>query len=572
MRIRTSSHRLRPSRPAAAGAALAVLLGAATAVGTDNAQAAHAAATDSRADLPISPDWPQGEMAVDGVHQHVFISDPKTNTVVVTDYAGKVVGRITGEAGANGMAVSRDSATLYVALTDADAIAAVDTATLKETARFATGANSGPLDLAFAGGKLWFSYGKYAQGGGNLGSLDFAAAKPAVALNQSGGVSWEAAPQLSSAPSGDQGVLVAGNQDRSPEELTVYDVSSGTAQLRAHRKEIMPGAQQEDIALSPDGKDVMTADRTDNVLLSLDSSDLGYHSRSSREFQVQGQPNAVEYAANGDLAVGMRYSKGVDVYVFRPGEDNIPVRAFTIGDYNLVEPRGVAWAPDGSKLFVLTEEGLSPGHLTLRVFDDPTKAATGLKVTAPVKSALGEKLTLHGTFAYSVLPLPGSVTVQVTRTDLASPKGVSLGSRTVWLSAQREFDIDDVPAAGGKVTYTLRYPGDATHAASTASVTVDVPRNKTTLTLDGDGRTVTRGTNTTLRAKLGRTWRDRTVSVYAQPAGGTRTLVRAGTVDRDGNLVITYKVTRNTTFTAVFPGDPRTEPAQDTSLIKVSAR
>lgn len=563
MRVRHAN-----SRPAVTGtAALAILLGSVCLVGTG----VRTAAADSSATLPISADWPRGEMVVDGVHHHVFISDPKTNSVVVADYTGKTVGRITAEISGTGMALSEDSSTLYVALPDADAISAVDTVTLKETARYATGAHTAPLDLAFAGGKLWFSYGEYAQGGGDIGFLDLSAAKPVVTLNQSGGVPWESAPQLTAAPGGDQGVLVAGNKDRSPEELAVYDVSSGTARKLAHRKQIMPDSLggQEDLAVSPDGKEIVTADGVDDFVTNLRPDLSG--GKDTRTLEIQGEPNAVQYAPNGALAVGVRYGKDVDTYVYRPG-DSRATRFVSTGDYNTVQPHGLAWAPDSSKLFVLTSDGAGGKNLVLRSFDDATKAVTKLSVSAPAMSPLDQKLTLTGKFDLTLPRLPDSLPIEVTRTDLASPKGRSLGTRTVWLSREGEFEIEDTPAAGGTVTYALHYPGDATHAPATVTATVQVPRDKTTLTLDGNGKTVTSGKNATLTAKLGKTWKERKVSVYAQPAGGAKKLVQAAAVDRAGKLVITYKVTRNTTFTAVFGGDARTEPAQATSTIKVSAR
>ncbi|MEU8590338.1 Ig-like domain repeat protein [Streptomyces sp. NPDC048664] len=556
------------SRATATGtAALAILLGSVCLAGAD----ARSAAADSGTTLPISADWPRGEMVVDGVHHYVFISDPKSGSVVVADYTGRTVGRISGETGATGMALSRDSSTLYVALPDADAISAVDTATLKETARYATGAHTAPLDLAIAGGKLWFGYGAYARGGGDIGSLDLSGAQPVVTLNQSGGVPWESAPQLATAPGDGQGVLVAGNKDRSPEELAVYDVSSGTAQRRAHRKQIMPDSLggQEDLALSPDGQEIVTADGIDDFVTNLRPDLEG--AAGLRSFQIQGEPNAVQYAPDGTLAVGVRYGTHVDTYVYRPG-DSIAIRTISTGDYNLVEPHGLAWAPDSSKLFLLTSDGASGKNLVLRSYDDATKAVTRLSVRAPAKAALDGKLTLTGTFGLTLPWLPSSLPIEVTRTDLASPKGKSLGVRTVWLSRDREFEIEDTPEAGGKVTYALRYPGDATHAPVTATATVEVPRNRTTLTLDGNGTTVKAGKNATLTAKLGRTWKERKVSVYAQPAGGAKKLIRAASVDRTGRLAITCKVTKNTTFTAVFGGDARTEPAQATRLIKASTR
>lgn len=559
MRVRHATSRT----AATAASAVAVLLGSACLTGT----AAQTAAADSQATLPVSADRPRGEMVVDGVHRHVFISDPKSDSVVVADYAGKAVGRITGETGGTGMVLSEDSSTLYVALPGADAISAVDTVTFKETARYATGARTAPLDLAFAGGRLWFGYGAYAQGGGNIGSLDLSGVEPAVTLDQSGGVPWESAPQLTTAPGRDQGVLVAGNKDRSPEELAVYDVSSGTAHKRAYRKRIMPDSLggQEDLAVSPDGNEIVTADGVDDLVMNFPADFSG--GESARRLEIQGEPNAVEYAPNGALAVGVRYGKGVDTYVYRPG-DSRATRFVSTGDYNSVQPHGLAWAPDSSKLFILTSDGASGKNLVLRSVDDASKAVTRLSVGAPAKAPLDRKLTLTGTFGFVLPWLPDSLPVQVTRTDLASPKGKPLGTRTVWLSRDRGFEIDDTPQAGGKVTYTLRCLGDAAHAPATATATVVVPRNRTTLTLAGNGKTVASGKNATLTAKLGRTWKERKVSVYAQPAGGARKLVRAAAVNRDGKLVITYRVTKNTTFTAVFSGDARTEPMQAATTVK----
>ncbi|MET8981441.1 Ig-like domain repeat protein [Streptomyces sp. NPDC004539] len=563
MRVRHATSRT----AATATSTVAVLLGCACLTGAG----AQAAAADSQATLPISADWPRGEMVVDGVHRRVFISDPKTDSVVVADYTGKTAGRITGEAGSAGMVLSEDSSTLYVALPDADAISAVDTVTLKETARYATGADTAPLDLALAGGKLWFGYGAYARGGGNIGSLDLSGTGPAVTLDQSGGVPWESAPQLTTAPGGGGGVLVAGNKDRSPEEIAVYDVSSGTAQQRAYRKEIMPEtlAGQEDLAVSPDGREIVTADGVEDFVMNF-AADLS-GGKSVRTLPIQGEPNAVEYAANGALAVGVRYGKGVDTYVYRPG-DSWATRFVSTGLYNSVQPHGLAWAPDSSRLFILTSDGASGKNLVLRTIDDAAKAVTKLSVSAPAKAPLDRKLTLTGTFGFVRPDLPGSVPIEVTRADLASPKGKPLGTRTVWLSRDRVFTIEDTPQAGGKVTYTLRYPGDATHAPVTATAAVVVPRNRTTLTLAGNAKTVKTGKNATVTAKLGKTWKERKVSVYAQPAGGAKKLVRTAVVNRDGKLVITYKVTKNTTFTAVFGGDARTEPMQATTSVKAGKR
>ncbi|MFI0486565.1 YncE family protein [Actinomadura sp. 9N215] len=81
--------------------------------------------------LPVFAD-----IVVDDAHKRVFITGgASTNAVVVADYSGHVRKTIDGRHGASGMVPSADGKTLYVALAAGDAISAIDTKTLKETAR-----------------------------------------------------------------------------------------------------------------------------------------------------------------------------------------------------------------------------------------------------------------------------------------------------------------------------------------------------------------------------------------------------------------------------------------------------
>src|SRR5712691_3033124 len=75
------------------------------------------------------------EMVVDLDHLHVFVTgDPSLNNsrVVAVDHRGNVVKLFRNEPGAAGMALDPGHSTLYVALQQGDAIAAIDTATLRE--------------------------------------------------------------------------------------------------------------------------------------------------------------------------------------------------------------------------------------------------------------------------------------------------------------------------------------------------------------------------------------------------------------------------------------------------------
>jgi hypothetical protein len=59
----------------------------------------------------------------------------------------------------------------------------------------------------------------------------------------------------------------------------------------------------------------------------------------------------------------------------------------------------------------------------------------------------------------------------------------------------------------------------------------------------------------TLTAHLAKHGTNDAVSFYKRPAGGARTLVRSAPVDADGNVAVTVRPRRNTTFDAVYAGD-----------------
>ncbi|MGW5369838.1 YncE family protein [Streptomyces sp. NPDC004009] len=145
-----------------------------------------AAQADGTAPLPLAH---YSHMLVDTAHRHIFCSQGAgSDGIVVTDLNGAPVTTITGEVttitgeqGATGLVLSADGGTLYAALADGDAVAAVDTANLTESTRWATGAGSAPVSVAVAGGRVW--YGHTAGGRGAIGSVDPSAADP-VATGQ----------------------------------------------------------------------------------------------------------------------------------------------------------------------------------------------------------------------------------------------------------------------------------------------------------------------------------------------------------------------------------------------------
>ncbi|WP_377270422.1 hypothetical protein [Peterkaempfera sp. SMS 1(5)a] len=187
----------------------------------------------------------------------------------------------------------------------------------------------------------------------------------------------------------------------------------------------------------------------------------------------------------------------------------------------------------------------------------PPPASTTVNLSAPAASPRALGLTVTGWLTYGPYDVGGLL--HVRRTDPAHPAGVALPD--VPLAADGSFRITDHPGVGGANTYTVSYPGDADHLAATGSATVQVSRRAASLSLATDVPTYAYGAAATVTAHLGPTYDGRTVQIWAQPAGGKKTLVKSGSVDSQGNLRASWQVTRATTFTAAFAGDQRYAPA-----------
>ncbi|MFF4270420.1 YncE family protein [Streptomyces sp. NPDC001536] len=508
------------------------------------------ASADATRSLPVKA---TGDIVVDGVHQRVFVSDPSNGKIVVTDYAGTVVKQLTSLPGVTGLELSADSATLYAAVRGADAIAAIDTATQTETARYAV--TDQPQSLALAGGRLWFSYGS--NGDGNLGSVDLSGTEPVVTT---GLADFYEAPFLDAAPGAT--TLLAGEPGSSSALVAAYDVSTGTPTRTAA---VSAGSYLSDLAVTPDGEHVVTASGSPYEHPVFKTSDLS----QSGTYPSNTYPNAVAIAPDGSVAAGVDGWYNPDVYVYKPGgttsvrEYDFPNTGNTSASDELANS-GLAWAPDGSRLFAVTYN--SDGVYSLRRLDAPTKAATTITVTAPTTAPRAKKLTVKGKVT-SKVALPAGVKLTATRTDLENTSGKALPAVTV--KSDGTYSFTDTPTVGGKVKYTLKYAGDADHAAGTGSDTVDVSRAKTTLTLNNNGKVYAYGKDVKFTAHLGTTYKNRKVEIWADPFGGDKAnkLVKSGTVNSSGNLSVTLDLKRDTKVTAKFLGDARYAPKTASSTV-----
>ncbi|MGW7816822.1 Ig-like domain repeat protein [Streptomyces puniciscabiei] len=513
------------------------------------------ASADSSRVLPVKS---AGDIVVDGVHQRIFISDPYQGEVVATDYSGAVVGTVGSLPGVTGLQLSADSGTVYAASPGADAIAAIDTATVKESTRYPTGDGTDPAHLALAGGRLWFGYGTTEHG--HIGSLDLSGAEPVVSLDQDPDTDYPGAPLLAATP-GAPDTLAAAAPEYYGSWLAVYDVGTGTA----HRTARYGGwgtnlGSTSDLALTPDGSRLITAN-PGNQHHVWQTSDL----TPLTGYPTQYHPSSVAIAADGTVAAGTDSPYDPSLYMFTPGTTT-PVREYTwpdtdtISGYDELGSADLAWEPGAGagRLFALTHNNDSV--YTLRVLTDSTRSKPVLTVDAPATATRAKPLTVKGTLT-ATLPLPAGTPLQVTRTDLDSPNGKSLGTRA--LGSGGAFSFTDTPPAGGKVTYTVTYAGDDRHTAAKAADSVAVSRANASLSLDNNGKVYDYGTAVRFTAHLGTTYRNRTVEIWADPYGPDRPnkLVKSGRVDSHGNLSATLSLYRDTTVTAKFAGDSRYDSA-----------
>lgn len=512
---------------------------------------------------------------------------------------------------------------------------------------------------------MWFGYGT--AGAGGIGSLDATGAGAGaggdvVALDQDPAGTWATTP----GQAGSSGILVAGAQGADAADFAVFDVSSGVAERTASSTLAMTGLAE--FAVTADGKDVLIG-RSGQDLMTSDyrTSDLAPDPDGEGRWFY---PTAVGVAPDGVVAVS--YSAH-QLAIYR-GDSGSPMNWFIGPDFSYFADHGVAWDPDGSRLFVVTIDNDS-GKPTLRVVKGPEVALTDVWAFATSKSEVkpGEAITgrlrivtegapfvstvahvtridpahpdgialpdpvytavsgragsfsfsdtppAEGEFTYRIdytgdtshqpaggsidatvtkgvpairltapaksrraaaLTIPGRLTtgpfaagevVHVTRTDLAHPKGTAL--KDVPLSADGTFTIADTPAVGATNTYAVTYPGDSAHKSASGSATVQVSRAATTLKVSTNAKTYAYHARATVTAHLGTTHNSRTVAIYAQRSGSAKkTLVKSGKVDAHGNLVIHYKLTHSTTFSAAFTGDYRYAPATATVSVGVHAK
>lgn len=512
------------------------------------------------------------QVVADNAHGHLFISPGNVtgtgaNTIIVTDPAGQRLATITGQTGVSGMALSAGGSTLYAALGGADAVSAISTSTLAETARYDLGGHSpnglgghSPTDVAVENGKIWVGYsdedGTHGPGG-YIGEIDPAASSDQFTAEALPGY-WQSAPRIAVDPLGG-GTLVASDSGLSTDLVGSYNVSTTPVTVNSQPTGTPGCGHENGIAVVPGGGSFLMACNLVNG-----KSATSLVQVNSTTMAVQGTPypsggsapNSVSVAPSGAVALSIQKA-GKAILVYKQGA-TAPVNAFQLSTRSSIVPatRGLAWAADGSRLFaVMADSSVSPPAYSVGALTRPTVTASALSLTGATSAALGRSVTFSGRLTLTVGNPPAGTKITITRTPVGSTSAKTFSVR---LASDYTYKLTDTPPGLGTYTYTARYSGDTARQPATATRRLTITKIPVTLTLRASAGTVNYGTKITLTAHLGTTYQNRTVSIWAKPFGSTTPkLIKTGRVNSSRNLNVTYPAPRSTAFSATFGGDAR---------------
>lgn len=286
------------------------------------------------------------DIVVDPTLGHVFVSSRTDHAVAVTDLSGTVVAKLTNLPGATGLALSPDGDTVFVALSQYGAIAALDTLTLTERARYPVGEVC-PSDLAITGDHLYFSYGCDTWGAG-IGRVGFNGAEARTGL-----ASGQYSPQQLATSPARPGLLAAGQPGLSPASLQVLREEGDALAVAASRE---AGSNLADVEFSKDGTQIHVASGAPYEIQSYTSDTLAVRG----SYNTGPYPVAVSTSPDtGALAAGINDSTSVRVY---PAGSFTASRTYEVRDLHWAS---LAWGPNGRWVYAVGNKWGQPPTLNV---------------------------------------------------------------------------------------------------------------------------------------------------------------------------------------------------------------
>ena len=232
------------------------------------------------------------------------------------------------------------------------------------------------------------------------------------------------------------------------------------------------------------------------------------------------------------------------------GTEALTVTTSSTGSFTLAD------TPSATGTYVYTAgyagtASSSSATATLRVTVSLVSASLTLTGVATV--SIGHAVTLDGTLAIGGVSPSAGTTITVTRTGPGGTKTLTAATKS-----DGSFTVTDTPPGVGSYTYAASFAGSATTSAATATHRVTVSLLSPSLTVSATPGTANYGGVVRVTAHLGATYANRTVEILAKARGASASVRLADAkVNSSGNLTVSTRVARSTTFTAVFSGDAR---------------
>ena len=516
------------------------------------------------------------QVVVDAVHGHLFFTQgygsidgfTQHNAITVTNLSGQLVATIGGQDNVQGIALSPDGSTLYAADEADDAVSAISTTTLQETARYPLGTGNAPYGVAVQSGEVWVGY--QGTAGSFIGEINPSMPPASAFTPQAMSSFFSVAPDLRGDPS-DGGTLLASDSYDTIDWATIGSYNVAAAPPTVYQPPSTPGSCSGLVsyAVLPGGADFVAACQgTADASQPPPTAALVYNSQTYAQVGSYGTgavPVAVAVAPGGPQAgtVAAGAGQGPGIAVYPPGAKT-PVNEYSVpGSQIWLVNDGLAFSADGSALYAVYQDGGgAPGTTVsffLRAYQNPTVTASAITLSGPAKVVRGHSLTITGKLALTVGQAPAGSRITITR-SLAGTSSVARFTTTT--ASKGAFSLTDTPPKLGTYTYTAAYDGTATTQAATASRAVLVTKIPSSLRLTASAGTDDYRAPVKVTAHLGPTYNSRTVRIYAT-AFGTRTavLIKTGRVDSRGDLTVSYRPAHSTTFSATFAGDAKYQPA-----------
>ena len=324
------------------------MLGVALALAIPAAGAPGVASADGRVktvDLGLAS---FGGIAVDPVNEHVVISEPVSDRVLVFNYSGVQVATIKNEPSVSGIVV-HGGVVYVVQESSAGSIDRFDAASFKKLGKLTHGLDY-PFGLEFAGGRLWTTV---PDPGRTLASVDPTSGNTHIFDLQSNGPILATSPGLPTA--------LFQSDETSPDTIYRYDVSGAAPVVVASTSNTFPGEACYDLTVSKDGRHVVPGCGAPYEFVELHAATLKTDgiiypaSFYTRAVASTTGPGTSLFAGAYD------HSNSDTVFeIFKYGQPQA-IRTVKMNSSKDVVPQGMAFSGDGATLFAISTQPKSDG-------------------------------------------------------------------------------------------------------------------------------------------------------------------------------------------------------------------